>query len=329
MKAPSRYHNLRSHYIDKLFNFKLYLESHNYNINTINQHLNYTSLFLDWLDKIGYQESYVTYSDLLEYINESHRLGDSIRLINRKLSSIRKYYEYLGSNIDDIKNPALSLYLKGNKIGIPHNLLEQEELEELYISYPVYDLRTARNRVILGLVIYQGLSSGELQRLRVDDITVKREGLELNIRGTKNSNGRVFYLEANQIIDICKYLEEIRVKILNSIQNPTHNPISGRKVKIENLDLNTLNNQLFISQNGAVNLKNSLLHLTKSLQRLNSKVRDLRQLRQSVITVWLKTDDVRVVQYRAGHKHVSTTERYKINNLDDLQEALNNHHPMK
>jgi integrase/recombinase XerD len=71
------------------------------------------------------------------------------------------------------------------------------------------------------------------------------------------------------------------------------------------------------------------LHLTAALKKINPKIRDLRQLRQSVITEWLKTEDVRNVQYKAGHKHVSTTERYQTNNLEDLQEALNEHHPLK
>jgi integrase/recombinase XerD len=37
----------------------------------------------------------------------------------------------------------------------------------------------------------------------------------------------------------------------------------------------------------------------------------------------------RKVQYKAGHRYVSTTERYQAGNLEDLQEALNIHHPLK
>ncbi len=31
----------------------------------------------------------------------------------------------------------------------------------------------------------------------------------------------------------------------------------------------------------------------------------------------------------AGHRYVSSTERYLTTNLEDLREALNKHHPLK
>ena len=42
------------------------------------------------------------------------------------------------------------------------------------------------------------------------------------------------------------------------------------------------------------------------------------QLRQSVITEWLKEKGLRQVQYMAGHRYVSNTERYLTTNLQDL-----------
>jgi DNA primase len=35
------------------------------------------------------------------------------------------------------------------------------------------------------------------------------------------------------------------------------------------------------------------------------------------------------LQYMAGHKYVSSTQRYQVSNLDDLQNELKEHHPMK
>jgi integrase/recombinase XerD len=101
----------------------------------------------------------------------------------------------------------------------------------------------------------------------------------------------------------------------------------GRKA--EKPDIKKLESQLFISMNGSSNLKNSLYHLSNALKLINPDVKDLKQIRQSVITFWLKNEDVRVVQYKAGHRYVSTTERYQATNLEDLQEALNQHHPLK
>ncbi|WP_222943951.1 hypothetical protein [Pedobacter sp. N36a] len=52
------------------------------------------------------------------------------------------------------------------------------------------------------------------------------------------------------------------------------------------------------------------------------------QIFYSVITEWLKEKDLRTVQYMAGHKYVSSTERYQTTTLEDLKEALNKHHPL-
>ena len=85
--------------------------------------------------------------------------------------------------------------------------------------------------------------------------------------------------------------------------------------------LNLANTQIkIISINDSEDIKNSLLHLIYALRRLNSAVKSPEQIRMSVITEYLKTKDLRTVQYMVGHRYVSSTERYKIDNLEDLQE---------
>ena len=86
--------------------------------------------------------------------------------------------------------------------------------------------------------------------------------------------------------------------------------------------------RLFISMNSMEDIKNSLLHLKYALRKLNPKYKHSMQIRQSVITEWLKEKNLRTVQYMAGHRYVSSTERYQTSNLEDLKEALNKHHPL-
>lgn len=96
-----------------------------------------------------------------------------------------------------------------------------------------------------------------------------------------------------------------------------------------NLGKKRLENQLFISINGSENIKNSLLHMFKAIRKLNSEILHPKQIRASVITYWLKNYNLRQVQYMAGRKYVSSTERYQLNNLDSLQKALEKYHPLK
>jgi integrase/recombinase XerD len=323
MKPKSEYHYLKERYKSKLQGLEKFLSKEDYNENTIRQNLNYTACFLEWMKENDQTDTKITYSELLQYINHCKNKNDSTRLINRKLASVRKYYEYLELEGKAKKNPASGLYLKGQKSSVPNNLLDKEELQQTYENYLVYDLRTARNKAIISLIINQALTTGELQRLEPGNLKLKSGKLE--ITGTKSSNGRTLELEAKQIIELQEYLQITRIEILKALKETPN--WSGRKANKPNFT--ELEKQVFISLNGAISIKNSLLHLTTNLKKINPKIRDLRQLRQSVITEWLKTEDVRKVQYKSGHKYVSTTERYQTNNLEDLQEALNIHHPLK
>ena len=41
--------------------------------------------------------------------------------------------------------------------------------------------------------------------------------------------------------------------------------------------------------------------------------------------IWLKTENLRIVQYKAGHKHIGSTERFKSGDVEELKrEVLKN-----
>jgi len=68
--------------------------------------------------------------------------------------------------------------------------------------------------------------------------------------------------------------------------------------------------------------------ILKQLRWLNPGVRNAVQIRSSVITHWLKGNNLRQVQYMAGHKYVSSTQRYQTSDLEDLSREVARHHPM-
>lgn len=156
---------------------------------------------------------------------------------------------------------------------------------------------------MLGLLVFQGLSRLELETLRPEHLKL-REG-KIQIPQTGKNNGRILALQPGQILDLQEYLLLVRPKLQSSSE------------------------RLFTGRNDTESLKNSLLHLNYALRKLNPKYQNAIQIRQSVITEWLKEKDLRTVQYMAGHKYVSSTERYQTTNLEDLKEALNKHHPLK
>jgi integrase/recombinase XerD len=302
-------------------NFEHYLKEEGMKPSTIAQHCSHVIGFKVWMKEESLAITEVSYSELLDYADQLQKEGSSTGHVNRVLLSVRYYFSWLQKEIRGMHNPAVGIRLKGAVRGIPHGLLEKAELEALYAGYVVKDLRTQRNKVILSLLVYQGLTVEDLQQLEADHIKLK-EG-KICVPAGSSSNSRVLKLEAAQIMELHEYIHITRPAILTERNRGK----SGRKP--DQLKPSDQIGQLFISVNGCEQIKNSLLHLGYVLKNINPKYKNAGHIRQSVITEWLKEKDLRRVQYMAGHRYVSSTERYQTSNLEDLKDALKKHHPLK
>ena len=69
--------------------------------------------------------------------------------------------------------------------------------------------------------------------------------------------------------------------------------------------------------------------IVKKLKKYNRKVENIQQIRASVITNWLSLYNLRKTQYLAGHRYISSTERYLQDDLENLHEIVNNYHPIQ
>jgi integrase/recombinase XerD len=69
--------------------------------------------------------------------------------------------------------------------------------------------------------------------------------------------------------------------------------------------------------------------IKKLVNRYEPRLKNIAQIRASVITHPLNHYNLREVQYVTGHKHISSTERYRTDNLEDLQKELEKYHPLK
>jgi len=236
---------------------------------------------------------------------------------------VRKYYRYLQREGRIKKNPAAGLHLRTRRVGIPTGMLTMKQLEDLYDKYQVVDLRSKRNKVILSILIHQGLTADELRRL--EPVHLRLRSGKIWIPGSRHSGSRTLELKSHQVMLLQEYVTKTRPEILESIKKKTPRP--ARKAK--HYDWERLDSQLFIGMNGSVSIKSSLYHMMRAFRQINSKVKSCRHIRQSVITHWLKMYDIREVQYMAGHKWISSTERYQVGHLEDLQEALKKYHPLK
>jgi integrase/recombinase XerD len=304
----------------RLKGFKAYLAGLGMRENTVRQKSNYTGYFLRWLDGENLREEDARYNDMLNFIDQCHLEGKSRMHINSMLRGIRNYYEYLKKQNPEISNPALNLLLRGIRQKLPSGIKAYQDLENLYQNFRAVTLRDKRNKVILGFFIYQGITTGELQRMEPGHLRL-RQG-KVFIPGSRRSNSRVLELKPFQILDLQEYVSRVRPQILREI----HKPRPSRKP--ERIDTEKLEERLFISINGSDDIKNSLHHMFREVRKISPEIHNPKQIRASVITHWLKNHNLRQVQYMAGHKYVSSTERYQLSNLDNLQSKLEKYHPL-
>lgn len=68
--------------------------------------------------------------------------------------------------------------------------------------------------------------------------------------------------------------------------------------------------------------------ISEELKLINYSYQNAIQIRNSVIVNWLKIHNLRKTQYLAGHRYISSTERYKQDNLESLHEMINSFHPI-
>ena len=195
-----------------------------------------------------------------------------------------------------------------------------EQLEMLYQGYPVNTNRDQRNKIIIGLLMYQGITTEELSKLEPGHVKLKQG--KIYIPGSRRSHSRVLDLKPFQVLELHEYVTETRPRILEEITTPK----PARKP--DQINQSRIENQLFISVNVSEHIKNSLLHLFKAIRRTYPDIQNAEQIRKSVIVHWLKTHNLRQVQYMDGHKYVSSTERYQTSNLENLQHQLEKLHPL-
>jgi integrase/recombinase XerD len=228
--------------------FKSYLKDLGNGENTIRQKSNYAGYYLKWLEGEHLEPEEASYNDLLNFIDYCKLESDSNTHINRKLRSIRNFYEYLKKQYPSIKNPAVNLYLKGSCHKIISGIIDMKELEVLYKDYPTNKLRQKRNKVILGLLIYQGVTTDDLKRLDTGDVHLK--GGKIHVPGDRRRNSRNLELKPFQVMELHDYLTVTRPAITKGINQP------GPARKPDRINKTRIESQLFISINGSENIKN-------------------------------------------------------------------------
>jgi len=291
--------------------YRSYLEKENYTKSTVKSYENGIEIFIKWCKRNHTNPELIDYKTILKYIKYLQRKSNTKKTVKHQIGIVKNYFKYLLSENYRVDNPIGNINIKGVKRIINYNLLEADELEDLYYSFETdkyqeeyHKYTSKRNKVIVGLMVYQGLNTTELIHLELEDLQLYKG--KIYIKSGARSNSRTLELKSWQVIELLEYVKEIREEI---------------KVR-----KNVESERLFIPNNAR--LGNTIYFILKKLKKINNKVTNANQLRASVITNWLKQYNLRQVQVLAGHRYISSTERYLEDDLESLHEIVNNFHPI-
>lgn len=271
-----------------LKDFENYLKNvRKYSLNTINSYISDINIFLEYLhiQKLNYKDvnhevirSYLKYLDEKKYKNSS---------INRILSSLNDYYNYLTkckvtkyNYFEDINRPRKEKRLP-NFINYSEymNLLATVEKEE-------NEFLKARNLLLLEILFDTGLRVSEAVNIEINNINKKEQSIKVLGKGNKE---RIVYYG-----DYAKnYLEDY----LNLRRN-----------------INIVDKEyLFLNKNYTRLTRRGVEYLISNISKkalLRQKISP-HTLRHSFATEMLNNGcDIRSVQELLGHKSLSTTGIY-------------------
>jgi integrase/recombinase XerD len=284
-------------------NYKEWLIKKGFGINTANDY----NKFIEKKFKLYLHENQLTIEDLehehlMQYIRYRKNQGVQAKTINLELKKISYYFEF-----KELPNIAEPIRLKGIQRRIPHDLFTEKQLNDIYSKFPesknywTHENTLKTYHLILGLRIYQGLQEQELTKLEISHLQLDKG--KIYVPSTKRTNKRILDLKPFQILPLHEYLLTERTSLNEEIEG----------------------NYLFHKKR----LIRGMSRIKAMINRYEPRLNSMAQIRASVITNWLKHYNLREVQYMAGHKYVSSTERYRTDNLEDLQKELEKYHPLR
>ncbi len=236
---------------------------------------------VDFLHKEGVEDPKASSTEQLQaFMNKLAKEGYSAKSISRKTNSTKTFFKYLKTSNLVESDPATLLEHPSFENKPPRILskLEYRALRDAARG----DIRMS---AVIELLLQTGVRIGELAKLTIDDVTLDGENANIYIRPLEGSNERNIPLNRPAIDSIQKYLE-VRPK--------------------------TQSKALFVTKTGRPllvrNIRTAIDRYFKLAGITGAKVNDLRH---TWVAHHLEAGTPLVVVSKlAGHKRVSTTERY-------------------
>jgi integrase/recombinase XerD len=274
---------------------EVYLQKRGYATDTIHQIIRSLNHFSRWLEQHDYRTNQITKSVAVDYIDWlKENCNQQPITINLKVSHLRMYFQL----VDAKRNPFSHLKVRGERKRIHPVHLPNDDLQFIYRSLPQSTEEERRAKILAGFYLFQGAATRDVEYLRVDSLDLN--AAELKIPTTRRANGRTLPLHPLQM----RLLFECAERVSNHPES-----------------------YLYIALGRSNCIRWVIKHMQRQLVK-TAEYHSLVHLRYSVIKNWYKTNNLRQVQYNAGHRYISTTEKLLEADYDELKLAVLKMHPM-
>jgi len=273
--------------------------------NTIRSYKNDLNQFITYLEEnegikdFKYVEI-ITFRSFIAYLNSDIKITK--RSINRKLSAIRSFFEYLVKNNKLEENKAIYINMPKFENKLPSFLLK-EDMEKVRLVINTNNILGLRDRAIIEMLYSSGIRSSEL--LDLSENMINMQDRELRVIGKGNKERITFFSKTAK-----KYLTEY---------------IEAKKSKTY-YDKNIV----FANSKGGKLTTRSLRRLIEDYNKRSGITKELTPhvFRHTFATQLLNSGvDIRYVQELLGHTSIATTQFYTHVSKKALRDVYLKTHP--
>jgi integrase/recombinase XerC len=241
---------------------------------------------------------------LRAFISQEHRQGKSGRTLQRRLSAIRTFYNYLAREGITKANPAMEFSAPKSTPGLPITI-DTDQVSHL-LEIKTTDWHGCRDKAILELFYSSGLRLAELVGSNINDLSFSDNTIKVRGKGNKE---RILPVGSKAVIAIKEWL--------------------GNRADVPKGQL-TDGEALFLSERGKRisprNVQERVKHWCLQLG-ITSRVHP-HTLRHSFASHLLESSqDLRAVQELLGHADISTTQIYTHLDFQHLSDVYDKAHP--
>jgi len=270
--------------------------------NTLSAYRSDLYKFSIWIQQQKIKLIRVGPTDILAYLGSLE--SKSARTVARRLSSLRRLYEYLLREKQIKQNPVSNVDAPRLGRTLPITLTENE-VDELLDAPDTKQTLGLRDKCMLEILYATGLRVSELVSLTIQQVNLRQGVVRVTGKGNKE---RLVPLgeEATQWLD--QYLISTRSEILK----------------------NVMSDALFPSNRGKAMTRQTFWYMIKRYAIVAGITKTLSPhvLRHAFATHLINHGaDLRVVQMLLGHSDISTTQIYTHVARERLKDLHAEHHP--